>query len=90
VRISGDEAGSVLFEVEACCRAPVRQPLANVYVINLIGDGHVRFQIKANSSGATEFAILVVELAASERRAVITRACSQPAWQRTSTVPSSA
>jgi hypothetical protein len=30
VRISGDEADSVLFEVEACCRAPVRQPLANV------------------------------------------------------------
>src|SRR5262249_49496510 len=61
VRISGDEADSVLFEVEACCRAPVRQPLANVFVIDLIGEGHVRFQIKANSSGATESAILVVE-----------------------------
>jgi hypothetical protein len=61
VRISGGEADSVVFEVEACCRAPVRQPLANVYVIDLFGEGHVRFQIEANSSSATESAILVVK-----------------------------
>ena len=60
-RISGDEPDSVVFEVEACCRTPVRQPLANVYVVDLIGEGHVPFPIKANSSGATEYAILIVE-----------------------------
>jgi len=39
-RISGDEADSVVFEVEACCRTPVWQPLAGVYVVgDLIDDG---------------------------------------------------
>jgi hypothetical protein len=39
-RISGDEADSVVFEVEARCRAPVWQPLAGVYVVGDLIDGH--------------------------------------------------
>src|SRR5262249_33082794 len=60
-RVSRDVTNSTVLEVEAYCRAPIRQPLANVYVIDLIGEGHVRFQIKGNSGGAPEPAILVVE-----------------------------
>src|SRR5262249_43277020 len=39
-RISGDEPDSVVFEVEACCRASVWQPLAGVYVVGDLIDGH--------------------------------------------------